>query len=267
MFVSEIIQSIGNIIEYSGKKLVSTFLIPASDIFTMSLFCVFIYFSCEQLIKSNKEIKSKKNLSIIICALVSIIYGAGCVTIFASKKESAVHFYFYGKENGLNYLRFIHIGLLFLMSGYIFYKTPILIKFLKEKQSSDSTNKWKIVILIKTLFRFPIICVLYWFIYFIYIFFSLTDKNIKIKYLLKLFAKAFIGLRGFLFALNTSQTNKIQVLIEKIIQVHIIHNFILQLNCLGRKKKFAKNQPLQNNINNFNIILFISGIQVIKYFL
>ena len=37
----------------------STFLIPASDIFTMSLFCVFIYFSCEQLIKSNKEIKSK----------------------------------------------------------------------------------------------------------------------------------------------------------------------------------------------------------------
>ena len=135
------------------------------------------------------------------------------------------------------------------MSGYIFYKTLILIKFLKEKQSSDSTNSWKIVILIKTLFRFPIICVLYWFIYFIYIFFSLTDKNIKIKYLLKLFAKAFIGLRGFLFALNTSQTNKIQVLIEKIIQVHIIHNFILQLNCLGRKKKFAKNQPLQNNIN------------------
>ena len=108
---------------------------------------------------------------------------------------------------------------------------------MKEKQSSDSTNSWKIAILVKTLFRFPIICILYWFIYFIYIFFSINENELKIKYLLKLFAKAFIGLRGFLFALNTIQTNKIQVLIEKIIEVHIVHNFILRLTCLNRGGK------------------------------
>ena len=242
VFVSEIIQSIGNIVEYSETKLASTFLIPASDMFTMSLFSFFIYCSCEQLIKSNKEIKSKKCLYIFICVGISLLYGGIFVTIFATKEEDAQNFYFYGDKNDLNYLRFIHIGLLFLMSGFICYKTYILIKFLKEKQNSDSTNSWKIAILVKTLFRFPIICILYWVIYFFYILFSFKENDFKIKYLLKLFAKAFIGLRGFLFALNTIQTNKIQVLIEKIIEVHIMHNFILKLNFLnkGGKKHHKK---------------------------
>ncbi len=237
VFLSEIIQSIGNIIEFSEKPLASTFLIPASDMFTMSLFSFFTYCSCEQLIKSNKEIKTKKKIYIPICGGIALIYGAIIVTIFKTQEESVKSFYFYGGDNNLNYLRFIHIGLLFLMSGYICYKTYILIKFLKEKQSSDSTNSWKIAILVKTLFRFPIICILYWFIYFIYIFFSINENELKIKYLLNLFAKAFIGLRGFLFALNTIQTNKIQVLIEKIIEVHIVHNFILRLTCLNRGGK------------------------------
>ena len=60
VFLSEIINSIGNIMEYSNIKLASTLLIPLSDIFTMMLFCFFMHCSCEQLIKSNKDIKNKK---------------------------------------------------------------------------------------------------------------------------------------------------------------------------------------------------------------
>ena len=141
VFVSEIIQSIGNIVEYSETKLASTFLIPASDMFTMTLFSFFIYCSCEQLIKSNKEIKSKKNLFILICVGISLLYGGIFVTIFATKEEDAQNFYFYGDKNDLNYLRFIHIGILFLMSGFICYKTYILIKFLKEKSTIADTKK------------------------------------------------------------------------------------------------------------------------------
>lgn len=239
VFVSEIINSIGNIIEYSGKLLSLKILIPTSDMFTMALFCFFMYCSCEQLIKSNKSIKNKKKLFIAISGVIAIIYGLAFLFIFRSKEdEQDYKFYFY-EYSSLNYIRFIHVGLLFIMSGYICYNTFNLLKFLKEKQRSDSANSWKIAILAKTLFRFPIICILYWLVYIIYIFFSQIGEY-KIKYLIKLFAKAFLCLRGFLLGLNTMQTNKIQVLIEKIWEIHIMHNFILKLNFLNRNKKKTK---------------------------
>ena len=241
VFGSEIIHSIANIIEYAKKELVSMLLIPLSDIFTFSLFCFFMYCSCEQLIKSNKEIKTKIKIFIPISLVISIIYGVAIFLAFQSKDKTDTNFYFYG-DSDLNYIRFIHVGILFLMSCYICFKDIILLKFLKEKQSSDSANSWKITILMKTLLRFPIICVLYWLVYIVFIFFSKIE-DLKFVFILKLFAKGFLGLRGFLFAMNTIQTNKIQVLIQKIIEVYIKHYFILKLNFLpGVGKKGNKDK-------------------------
>ena len=241
VFGSEIIHSIANIIEYAKKELVSMLLIPFSDIFTFSLFCFFMYCSCEQLIKSNKEIKTKIKIFIPISLVISIIYGVAIFLAFQSKDKTDTNFYFYG-DSDLNYIRFIHVGILFLMSCYICFKDIILLKFLKEKQSSDSANSWKITILMKTLLRFPIICVLYWLVYIVFIFFSKIE-DLKFVFILKLFAKGFLGLRGFLFAMNTIQTNKIQVLIQKIIEVYIKHYFILKLNFLpGVGKKGNKDK-------------------------
>ena len=241
VFASEIIHSIANIIEYAKKELVSMLLIPFSDIFTFSLFCFFMYCSCEQLIKSNKEIKTKIKIFIPISLVIAIIYGVAIFLTFQSKDKNDTNFYFYG-DSDLNYIRFIHVGILFLMSCYICFKDIILLKFLKEKQSSDSANSWKITILMKTLLRFPIICVLYWLVYIVFIFFSKIE-DLKFVFILKLFAKGFLGLRGFLFAMNTIQTNKIQVLIQKIIEVYIKHYFILKLNFLpGVGKKGNKDK-------------------------
>ena len=241
VFASEIIHSIANIIEYAKKELVSMLLIPLSDIFTFSLFCFFMYCSCEQLIKSNKEIKTKIKIFIPISLVIAIIYGIAIFFVFKSKDKNDTNFYFYG-DSDLNYIRFIHVGILFLMSCYICFKDIILLKFLKEKQSSDSANSWKITILMKTLLRFPIICVLYWLVYIVFIFFSKIE-DLKFVFILKLFAKGFLGLRGFLFAMNTIQTNKIQVLIQKIIEVYIKHYFILKLNFLpGVGKKGNKDK-------------------------
>ena len=241
VFASEIIHSIANIIEYAKKELVSMLLIPFSDIFTFSLFCFFMYCSCEQLIKSNKEIKTKIKIFIPISLVIAIIYGVAIFFAFQSKDKNDTNFYFYG-DSDLNYIRFIHVGILFLMSCYICFKDIILLKFLKEKQSSDSANSWKITILMKTLLRFPIICVLYWLVYIVFIFFSKIE-DLKFVFILKLFAKGFLGLRGFLFAMNTIQTNKIQVLIQKIIEVYIKHYFILKLNFLpGVGKKGNKDK-------------------------
>ena len=240
VFISEIINSIGNIIEYNEIELVSTLLIPLSDIFTMMLFCFFMLCSCEQLIKSNKNIKGKKKLFISISAIVALIYGVIYFIIYKTQGKSNTHFYF-DENTNLNYMRYIHVGILFLMSVFICYKTFVLLRFLKEKQSSDSANSWKIAGLVKTLFRFPIICTLYWLFYIIFDLVNLTNGEHKIKYLLKLFAKAFLCLRGFLFGINTIQTNKIQILIEKIWEVHIRHNLILKFNICSKKKNKSKN--------------------------
>ena len=239
VFISEILNSIGNIIQYANVELVGILLISLSDIFTFSLFCFFVYCSYEQLIKSNKTIKTKKKLYIPISAGIALIYSIIIYIIFKTGEKSDNNFYFY-ENSEYNYIRFIHVGLLFLMSLYISYKTFILVKFLKEKQSSDSANSWKIAILLKTLFRFPIICILYWLFYIFYIFISQIN-HCKFKFLIKLFAKFFLGLRGFLIGVNTIQTNKIQNLIEKIVEVHIKHNLILKLDIFSRKKKRTKN--------------------------
>ena len=249
VFSSEIINSIGNIMEYKGVIYASTLLIPFSDIFTMMLFCFFMYCSCEQLIKSNKDIKNKKKLFIPLSGVVALIYGIIFLIVFQTKEKNNIHFYFYNDihndkikkdDKNIKFMCYIHVGVLFLMSVFICYKTFILLRFLKEKQNSDSANSWKIAILVKTLFRFPIICILYWLVYIIYTFINLIDGEFKIKYLFKLFAKAFLCLRGFLFSINTIQTNKLQILIEKIWEVHIKHDLILKLNICPKKRSKNK---------------------------
>ena len=238
VFISEIVNNIGNIIEYSQKP-GSALFISGSDMFTFLSFCFFTYCSFHQLIKSNKNIKNKKNLFLWISLGAALVYGGTIFAVIRTQDENDNKFYFYGDSN-LNYLRFIHVGILFIMSAYICYNTFFLLKFLKEKQRSDSANSFKIAVLVKTLFRFPIICVLYWLFYIVFIFISQIDDDYKIKHLLKLFAKIFLNSRGFLIALNTIQTNKIQIIIEKIIDVQIRHNLILKLNCLGNKSKKKK---------------------------
>ena len=60
VFISEIINSIGNLLQYAEKDQAGKFLIPFSDIFTMTIFVFFTFSSYEHLIKSNKNIKKKK---------------------------------------------------------------------------------------------------------------------------------------------------------------------------------------------------------------
>ena len=103
----------------------------------------------------NIIILTKIKIFIPISLGIAIIYGVAIFLAFQSKDKNDTNFYFYG-DSDLNYIRFIHVGILFLMSCYICFKDIILLKFLKEKQSSDSANSWKITILMKTLLRFPI---------------------------------------------------------------------------------------------------------------
>ena len=167
VFISEIIGNIGNICEYQNRdgtllcKNASLLLIPFSDIFTMALFCFFSFCSIELIKKSNRKIKEKERLFFVISFVISFVYS---IFIFYFCEEDNVRFYFY-KNSKYNYIRFIHVVILFLMSSFITYETFIVVKFMKEKQKKDKVNSWEIAKLVKVLTRFPTICILYWFFY------------------------------------------------------------------------------------------------------
>ena len=105
---------------------------------------------------------------------------------------------------------------------------------MREKQKSDKINSWKISKLKKVLFRFPLVCLLYW------IFFIPTmivrKQNIKLAYIFRLFSVSFLRLRGLFISLNAIQTNKIQIIIQRFIEVDIKHKLIY-FDFFTKKKK------------------------------
>ena len=261
VFISEIIGNIGHLLEifkFSEKENISKgwytkvpyFLIPFSDIYTMLLFCFFSYCSIELIKKNNINIKTKERLFFIISLLVEFIYTIIIFFVFFFDLGDNRPFYYYGDSS--YYIIFIHIGILVCMICYIFYNTFIVIQFMKEKQKSDKINSWKIAKLIKFLFRFPLICFLYVIFYIISLPLSinqgLKDKEAGIKYegeyriafIFILFSNSFFNLRGFLIFLNTIKTNKVEILIKRIIEVNIKHNLLLKFDIFSKNGKEIK---------------------------
>ena len=241
IFISEILCSIGNICEFKieDKKLLckkgSLFLIPFSDIFTLTLFCFFSICSVELIKKSNRKIKDQEKKYFLISFILAIIYSIIVSPILAFKdtKDKNFRFYFY-EDSKLNFIRYIHVSILTLMTCFIFYKTIIVIQFLDEKKKSDKINSWKIAKLIKILFRFPLICLLYWIFYIPTLF---INENKKISHIFKVISMSFLSLRGFLIFLNTIQTNKVQIILERFFEITIKHKLILSFDIFSHKKR------------------------------
>ena len=266
VFISEIIGNIGHLLEifkFSENENISKgwytkvpyFLIPFSDIYTMLLFCFFSYCSIELIKKNNINIKTKERLFFIISLLVAFIYTIIIFFAFFFDLGDNRPFYYYGDSS--YYIIFIHIGILVCMICYIFYNTFIVIQFMKEKQKSDKINSWKIAKLIKFLFRFPLICFLYVIFYIISLPLSISQKlkditidseeqskeygeEYRIAFIFILFSNSFFNLRGFLIFLNTIKTNKVEILIKRIIEVNIKHNLILKFDIFSKKGKEIK---------------------------
>lgn len=244
VFISEFFGSLGNICEYQKEedgellcKKASYFLIPLSDSLTMSLFCFFSYCSIELIIKSNKNIKQKEKIFLVISFIISICYSSIIgIILYLMTDEKNVRFYFYEDAKG-NFIRFIHIGVIICATCYMFYNTYAVIQFLKEKQKIDRINSWKIAKLSKILFRFPLICLLYWIFYIpsLSLDFYKGSKDKKLAFIFKLFSQTFFTLRGFLITLNTIHTNKVQILLQRFFEIHIKH-VILGLNWFSKKR-------------------------------
>ena len=240
IFISEIIGNIGIICEKEDiyNNLLcnkgSLFLIPFSDISTMMLFCFFSYCSIELIKKRNNKIKTNKFF--IISFLIATIYSSIIFAFLLHLEDDNKRFYFH-EESKIEIIRYIHVGILVCLTCYIFYNIVIVIQFLKEKQKSDRILSWKLAKLIKILFRFPIICFSYWIFYLLNIPLSYFAKNLKITLIIKVFSVSFFNLRGFLIFLNTIKTDKVEILLNKIIEINIKHNLLLKFNLLSKRKR------------------------------
>ena len=238
IFMSEIIHGIGNILEGD----IANFLIPFSDFLTMILFCFFSYCSVELIKEGNKNIKEKEKIYIILSFISSLIYCLiiGFLTIFINGKseERIFAFYYINEKDQKNYIcKYVHFLILVCMIFYMIFQTLKVTNFLKEKLKTDKINAMKIIQLIKILRRFPLICLLYLVFYIPSIIFYCLDINCKIGYFFILFSVFFLSLRGFLIFLNTMQTNKIQLLIQRFLEVNIKHKFILKFDIFTKRRE------------------------------
>lgn len=265
IFLSEIIRNIGNICEYAQeKKRISFLLIPFSDISTMTLFCFFSYCSNELIIKSNRNIKEKEKLFFLISFLISGLYSLIIFFILINHEDYDNNEYYNNKEyrfynffdkDSINSIRFINIAIIIAETSFLFYRTYKVLEFMNEKQKTDKINSWKIAKLKKILFRFPIICFLYWIFYLPSAFLSISDttKERKITYIFKLFSVSFFNLRGFLIFLNTIQTSKVQTLLQRFFEVYIKHKLILRLDFFSKRKGNNKKKDKEEDKFDDNV--------------
>ncbi len=207
----------------------------------MALFSCFSICSVELIKKSNRKIKEKEKQYILFSFIGAIVYSLIIFLIlyFLENDSKYYSFYFY-EDSKYNFIRYIHFGILVAISCFICYKTFEVIQFMKEKQKSDKINSWKIAKLIKVLFRFPLICVLYWVFYLPNLILTKfnNSQDKKITLIFTLFSVSFFSLRGFLISLNTIQTNKVQIIFQS--YAVFIRHLILKFDLFNRRKRKKK---------------------------
>lgn len=262
IFVSEIIQSIGNIIidtngiddsDYLNKNLTALCFISFSDMFTNLLLVFFTYSSIKLIKETNKLIKKRVKTFIIISLAFSVLYMV-VYLIVALKKDKHLDIRFRGfyseddKNNFTNefyILSSIHIFLIIVFSIISMINTCVVLSFLSNKQQNDKVNAKSIARLIKILRRYPLSCILYW-IFLIprIIFVATSGKKHILRDSLYFVSESLFRLRGFLICLNTVRSSKIYLIAYKIFQVNIKHNCLLNLKMCRKKRKpsFRRNK-------------------------
>ena len=107
-----------------------------------------------------------------------------------------------------------------------------------EKLKRDKINSYQILKLIKILFRYAIICLLYWaFLLPRTLLVAICKNNDNIfRDIIYFFSESFFCLRGFLISVNTASSSKLQKLFNKFFEVNIKHFLLLYFGRLSSKK-------------------------------
>ena len=254
IFISEILNSIGNIIQSvsynNDNQIVILFFISFSDIFTNLLFLFFSISSIELIKKANRLIKDKTKAYIIKAFIISFVYLVIVVIIgfIASNynKKINVRFHDYysnqDKENKLSlffyfFVSLIHTAFIMIITFFTTINFYNLLLFMFEKLKNDKVNAHNIALLLKILFRYPLILIIILLFFIIRIgFVTFCDENNLLRDLFYLFSESLFCLRGFLISLNTMKSSKIQNIYNKFIQVNIKHYLLLNFGQFSSRK-------------------------------
>jgi hypothetical protein len=269
IFISEILNSIGNMIKVENKDeeilaplYIRLMLLSLSDLCTYILFLEFSYCSIKVIKEANKTIKKQIKKFIIIPIIISFAYSIIVILLTAfieeSNKKMDIRFkdYYYNDDKSqFNNIIFyyvlscIHLAILVGISFFIFMNIFKVLMFMKEKLMNDKVNSKKIVKLYKNLLRYALICILYW------IFMipricavSVCDEDNLIRDIIYLFSESLLNLRGFLIGLNTLMNSKIQKVIDRFFQVKIKYYLLLNF------KRFSIKRVKNNKKNDIGLL-------------
>ena len=254
IFISEILNSIGNIIQSvsydNNNQIVILFFISFSDIFTNLLFLFFSISSIELIKKANRLIKDKTKAYIIKAFIISFVYLVIVVIIgfIASNCDKKINVRFHDyysnqdKENKLSlffyfFVSLIHTAFIMIITFFTTINFYNLLLFMFEKLKNDKVNAHNIALLLKILFRYPLILIIILLFFIIRIgFVTFCDENNLLRDLFYLFSDSLFCLRGFLISLNTMKSSKIQNIYNKFIQVNIKHYLLLNFGQFSSRK-------------------------------
>ena len=261
IFISEILNSIGNIIQSvsydKDNQIVILFFISFSDIFTNLLFLFFSISSIELIKKANRLIKDKTKAYIIKAFIISFVYLVIVVIIgfIASNASNAsnlkekinvrFHDYYSNQDKEKKdfslffyfFVSLIHTAFIMIITFFTTINFYNLLLFMFEKLKNDKVNAHNIALLLKILFRYPLILIIILLFFIIRIgFVTFCDENNLLRDLFYLFSDSLFCLRGFLISLNTMKSSKIQNIYNKFIQVNIKHYLLLNFGQFSSRK-------------------------------
>ena len=260
IFVSEIINSIGNIIQSKdGNQFLILFIISFSDIFVYLLLFFFSYCSLTLIIETKRTIKNKANIFIIISFIVSILYSLILLIIGLIKEGTIVdvrfkNYYSVEDKDSITspmfyFFSLIHTIFIMIISFITIHNFYNVLIFMNEKLKSEKVNTRNIAILMKILFRFPLILLLLLIFLIIRIgFVTFSDENNNIlRDISYLFSESLFCLRATLLCLSTIKSSKIQSIITRFIEVNIKHYLLLNFEQFKKSsvKKAKKEQLLE----------------------
>ena len=268
IIISEILNNVGNLFQtLDPEKYMESYkyqitvlcLISFSDILTYFLLLFFTYCSIKIIKETNKSIKQKVVFFILISFLISFIYVIVYLVIALKNKDKFIdvrfkNFYYKGDKNGdvftdqFYFMSMAHTLIIITLSHSIYQNVHSLLIFMKEKLKNDKVNAPKIAKLMKILFRYSVISIMYW-IFLIprIIMVSLSPKDFAIRDIIYLFSESAFCLRGFFLFINTLMSSKVQTLIKRFIEVKIKHYLLMNFGNTKRnsdKKKSIESAPL-----------------------